>query len=126
MTKEFIFILMAFLHIVDDFYMQNISLTRLKQKKWWEDLINDFEESKYNKDYIAALIVHGFSWSFMVHLPILLIAEANFLYVISVIAQGLIHAYIDDVKANKFIINLIEDQTMHISQIVIIFVFFVS
>ena len=61
-----ILLTMIFLHIVDDYYLQGI-LAQMKQKKFWKEQAPD---EKYKYDYIWALIMHGFSWAFMIMLPL--------------------------------------------------------
>ena len=63
----FILMCMVFMHIVDDFYLQGI-LANMKQKSWWE---KNAPQEMYKNDYLMALIIHGYSWSFMIHLPIM-------------------------------------------------------
>lgn len=116
---NYIFILpcMFFLHIVDDYYLQGI-LASLKQKSNWEKM--DGYSEFYKHDYIAALLAHSFSWSFMVHCPIVFYFNGNFSimnYFLSLIAQAVIHAFIDNEKANKKNINLVFDQVLHSLQI---------
>lgn len=121
--KILILITMVFLHIMDDFYLQGI-LAQMKQKKWWEEQTTD---EQYKHDYIAALIIHGFSWSFMVHLPFtgLIVLLDRFedvlVLVLSLIAHAAVHTLIDHFKANEHAINLIEDQFFHVTQIWVIF-----
>lgn len=57
---------MLFCHIVDDYYLQGI-LASMKQKKWWQENAPD---KLYEYDYLIALLMHGFSWAFMIMLPI--------------------------------------------------------
>lgn len=79
----------------------------------------------YGKDYLMALAMHGLSWSFMVHVPIMYFIGLNgWLLPISIIVNAFIHAVIDDQKANRFKINLIQDQLLHIVQIIIIVILF--
>ena len=110
----FILLLMLFLHIVDDYYLQGW-LASAKQKKWWE---KNAPDKLYNKDYIMALCCHAFSWSFMIMLPIALATnwDMGWLFLAYPINMG-IHAFIDDMKANKLKINLIIDQSFHFIQI---------
>lgn len=110
---------MLFLHVVDDFYLQGI-LATLKQREWWkQNCDKSYEFYKY--DYIVALIVHSFSWSFMVHLPLLV---ANYhsmqvgFFLMIFIVNMVIHGVVDDLKANKLKINLVADQYIHFCQIV--------
>ena len=58
----------------------------------------------------------------MVHIPLVVLSiwKGCDLYTqlsISIIIHTIIHAIIDDLKANKFKINLIQDQMFHIIQI---------
>lgn len=116
-----IVVCMVFMHIVDDYYLQGI-LASMKQKSWW--LKQESYCDKYKYDYIVALIMHAFSWSFMIMLP--LIWSFNFVFnwlVYSIfVVNVFIHAFIDDLKANKKKINLIQDQSIHIIQIVITYI----
>lgn len=117
MNNVFLFVLMIFLHIVDDYYLQGW-LASAKQKKYWED---NAPEPMYQHDYVWALIMHSFSWSFMVMLPIAL--NNGFVFgftdVLLLVVNLIIHAFVDDLKANKRKINLWTDQTVHILQIII-------
>ena len=119
-----VFLAMIFFGIVDDFYLQG-KLCYLKQKKWWED---NYPDGQYSLDYKCALIIHSFSWSFMVMTPPFLYfhhylentANADVAYPVIgtlIIINTFIHYMVDDAKANKLTINLITDQYLHIIQI---------
>lgn len=112
---------MIFAHIVDDYYLQGI-LASLKQKTWWENQKN--YKSMYKYDYIVALIMHAFSWSFMISLPILYFGFTEWIAV-AIILNTIIHGIVDDLKANKHKINLIVDQSIHIAQIIITWILLV-
>ena len=88
MSKSFIFILMIFCHIVDDYYLQGW-LASAKQKKYWKDNAPD---KMYKHDYIWALIMHSFSWAFMIMLPMAYVMNFSipFMFVIVFIANILI------------------------------------
>ena len=121
-----ILVFMLFLHIADDFYLQGI-LASMKQKSWWESNVPNIDDSIYKKDYVISLIIHGFSWSFMIFLPIIffnnfVVDEVLFF---AIILMGLSHSYVDDLKANRKQINLIQDQTTHIIQILLMWLIFV-
>ena len=109
-------LVMIFLHIVDDYYLQGI-LAAMKQKSWWKEHAPD---ELYRYDYILALLCHAFSWTFMIMLPIWF--SFNFtitpLFAIAFLANMAIHSFVDDLKANKKKINLITDQSIHVLQIV--------
>lgn len=121
--KIFILLLMMFMHVTDDFYLQGI-LANMKQKDWWT---KQSDRKLYKYDYIWALLVHSFSWAFMISLPIMLNMRLHLTmeFVVIFIVQLLIHAIIDDLKANEKMINLWIDQLIHIAQIVAMFAYFV-
>lgn len=117
MNSAFMFLMMAFFHIVDDYCLQGI-LASMKQKQWWKENAPD---DMYKHDYIVALIMHSSSWSFMIMLPIAIASGfcvgAKFIY--AFIANATVHCIVDDMKANKRKINLIADQTIHLLQVAI-------
>ena len=118
-----IFMLLA--HIIDDYYLQGW-LASAKTKKWWE---KNAPDKLYSKDYIMALFCHSLSWSIMIFLPILIYSlynqiDLNWFY-LAIPINLIIHAIIDDLKANKFKINLIIDQNIHFTQIFITYTIFV-
>lgn len=115
---EYIFILFAmiFMHIVDDFYLQGI-LSKMKQKNWWKE--QDGYKDIYKYDYIVALFIHGFSWSFMISIPLVIFKGLHWALLVCIVVNTLVHAGIDNLKANKKEINLIVDQYFHIAQVVL-------
>lgn len=121
MTDIAILFIMILLHIIDDFVLQPVCLSKLKQKEFWKRNASEEDYNKlYKHDYFAALVIHGLSWSIMIHLPFLLIGHYHSVLVACfIIGQCILHSYIDNEKANKKKINLIEDQAMHFAQIVI-------
>ena len=136
----FIFALMILLHIIDDFVMQPVCLSKLKQKSWWENNVrpnvSDEEWHMYKEDYRMALIVHSVSWSIMVTLPFLLIAAREFLSngyvfdhiprdsatIVLIILNAIGHFMVDNAKANKKTMGLWEDQIIHFFQILTVFI----
>lgn len=117
----FILLSMIFCHIIDDYYLQGI-LASMKQKSWWKENAPD---KLYRYDYIMALIMHSLSWSFMIMLPLAIDNGFNvdWMFVIIFIINALIHGCVDNLKANIRKINLIQDQTIHIAQIIVTFIF---
>ena len=115
MNNIFLLLLMIFCHIVDDYYLQGW-LASAKQKKWWED---NAPQKLYKYDYLWALLMHSFSWSFMIMLPIFFVS--NFQVTGTMLSfflwNILIHALTDNLKANELKINLWHDQLIHLSQI---------
>ena len=112
-----ILLFMILLHIIDDFVLQPISLSNLKQKKWLEK--QEGYSDKYKDDYKVALAIHSISWSIMIHIPLVIMFPSlgQLALLISFIVNAVIHYYIDDLKANKLKINLFEDQMVHFWQI---------
>lgn len=122
-NKLFILLTMIFLHIIDDYKLQGI-LASMKQKKWWEE--QKGYKKLYEYDYIPALIEHSFSWTFMIMLPIAVVFRFDVGWWIFVyIANTVVHAFVDDLKANRFKINLVIDQSIHIAQIVATWLIFI-
>ena len=115
MNNTFILLLMIFCHIVDDYYLQGW-LASAKQKQWWQD---NAPQSLYKYDYLWALLMHSFSWSFMIMLPIFFLN--GFIVTLPLITvfvcNVIIHGFIDNLKANEYKINLWYDQLVHMSQI---------
>ena len=114
--KLFILLCMIFCHVVDDYYSQGI-LASMKQKSWWE---NNYPDKLYKYDYLMALFMHSFSWAFMIMLPptvYTMIVGATW-YPILYVLNLCVHFYVDNLKANKMKINLIQDQCIHLVQIV--------
>ncbi len=111
---------MFFLHIVNDFYFQGW-LANGKQKQWWE--INA-PQSMYRYDYLCALFMHSFSWSFMVMIPIIFAYtfRLDTMFLICFISNIIIHFIVDHLKANVKKLNLIQDQCIHIVQIILTYV----
>ena len=112
----YVFLITILLHIIDDFVLQPICLSKLKQKSFWETYVKNDE--KYKFDYKVALVIHALSWSIMIHLPLMVIGTNEYIVLLSVIINTALHAWIDDEKANKLNITLFEDQIMHLGQIV--------
>lgn len=114
--RHIILLCMFFCHIIDDYKLQQGVLSNLKQKSWWEE---NYPDEIYKNDYKIALLMHSMSWSFMILIPLItysLLTSTN-LYLDFFIVNTIIHFIIDDLKANKKKINLIQDQTIHLIQI---------
>ena len=118
-----VLLLMFLFDIIDDFVLQPICLSKLKQKRYWIEECKKYNLniSKYDTDYITALLIHGLSWSIMIHVPLMFLGgiRDDFFLLLSVLFNAVIHAFIDNLKANKLKINLDVDQCLHGFQIVI-------
>lgn len=115
-TKFLILISMVFCHIVDDYYLQGW-LASAKQKSWWD---KNSLDKLYKHDYIAALFMHSFSWTFMMMLvpTIYIILFGGRYYPLVFVANLIIHMITDNLKANVKVINLWQDQLIHMIQII--------
>lgn len=126
MYKVLLLLAMVFLHIVDDYYLQGW-LASAKQKSWWKQNASD---ELYKNDYVMALFMHSFSWAFMIMLiPTVyaLTVTSNITLIVALFVSNLcLHMIIDDKKANRKEINLIQDQLMHLAQIVVTWIFLVA
>ncbi len=118
MNALLIFLLMLTMHTVEDYHLQG-RMADMKQKSWWDEY-----PARYHRDYIPVLFLHGMEWSVLVSLPLLLLTglDVPIWFVLAVVINGIIHATVDDLKANRFRINLIQDQTAHIVQMAAILI----
>lgn len=118
---------MFFFHIFDDYYLQGWLATG-KQRDWWK---SNSPDRLYRYDYIMALMEHAFSWTCSIHIPVLIYAhlcqghKSVYVYVVVFLMDWIIHAATDHCKANLHKINLIQDQTIHIIQIIITWLIYI-
>ncbi|MBR2248532.1 MAG: DUF3307 domain-containing protein [Bacilli bacterium] len=118
MTKLLLFMILA--HIIDDFVLQPICLSSMKQRCWWE---KNAPDDLYKNDYKMALAIHSMSWSIMILFPFLVITwgwegineTVTVIFVLNATAQYIV----DDLKANQKKISLWTDQIVHMCQIVV-------
>ena len=113
-----ILLTMIFLHIINDYCLQGI-LAQMKQKKFWKEQAPD---ELYKYDYIWALIMHSFSWTFMIMLPLVFTSQIDPAFYVLFVVNLAVHAYVDNLKANKHKINLWQDQLIHLAQIILTFI----
>lgn len=111
-TKLLILISMIFCH----YYLQGW-LASAKQKSWWKQ---NAPEKSYKYDYIAALFMYSFSWTFMMMLvpTVYVILFGSTWYPLLFVGNILIYMLVDDLKTNKKQVNLIQDQSIHMLQII--------
>ena len=117
MNNVFIILCMIFCHIIADYNLQGW-LASAKQKSYWE---KNAPDKMYKHDYICALIMHSFSWTFMIMLPLMYAVgfKVNSFLLFLFISNVIMHAITDNFKANTKVINLWQDQSIHMYQIVI-------
>lgn len=137
--KMFILFLMLLMHYIEDFHLQGC-MANLKQKKWWREQMSNndmhshyiLEHSIYKNDYKMGLFAHSIENALFVMLPLiidLLISEFThhlrntwILFIPSTLLILVSHYLIDNEKANKMKINLIQDQLYHLGIIFLIFI----
>lgn len=133
--KIFILLAMIFLHIVDDYYLQggNSILWQFKQKDFWDKEFSGDAKARehhlYRHDYKVALLTHAFSWTFVVHIPIIawMLYQGYYnqpgpmmVFGLLFVVMWIVHAITDNEKANRKIISLKTDQLIHLLQIMFI------
>ena len=105
-------VLMLLGHLVADYTLQGW-LADGKQESWWKKVCGGVIPDKYKHDYVAALLCHALYWSIFICAPFF----AHKWFLLAIAVNTIIHAVVDDLKANKMKINLIQDQLLHILQI---------
>lgn len=120
----YILLSMIFMHILDDFCLQGI-LASMKQASWWKS--QESYSDMYKHDYIVALLAHSFSWTFTTMIPVVIALSGDMKssFYTAFLANMIIHALVDDAKANKRQISLAQDQAVHLAQIVCTFLILV-
>lgn len=117
----FVFILCVLGHFMADYTLQGC-LANMKQKRWGDaQLAKSAVDSteKYRNDYKAGLVCHGLYWAIVTFLPLFLFGIGAYVVGILMLVNASIHYRVDDEKANKLSINLIEDQLLHLGQIIV-------
>lgn len=112
MNWQTILVLMLLGHLVADYTLQGW-LADGKQESWWKKVCGGVIPDKYKHDYVAALLCHALYWSIFICAPFF----ASKWFLLAIVVNTIVHAVVDDLKANKMKINLIQDQLLHILQI---------
>lgn len=127
MYKIILLVAMLFFHLLDDYKIQGI-LATMKQRDWWKE---NAPNKLYQYDYIMALVEHAFSWTVMVHIPAWVyvymcgVKQLLWTYIIAFLLCWMIHAVTDHAKANMHKINLVEDQMIHLFQIIVLWLLYI-
>ena len=127
--KSLLLYAMIFCHIIADFNLQGC-LANMKCKDWWQD---HYPDKKYEDDYSAAMWIHAFAWSFMIHIPVIAVLICrNMMTVTNTTILSLtfwtnmwVHFWVDMFKANVKLLNLWQDQLFHMLQIILTHVCYV-
>lgn len=118
MTEWYLLLpLMILCHIIEDFHIQG-KMADMKQSSFWRPY-----GEKYANDWKPVIILHGMEWAMLTSMPCVVMSwfDVPMWFVLVIVTMGLLHAYIDHLKANVGKINLITDQTLHMTQIMIIY-----
>ena len=109
-----VLVLMILGHLIADYPLQGW-LAQSKAKSYWN---NSPKKNKY--DYIPAMICHATMWGIIVFLPIMYFSWQELNWFWSALPINIvIHCIVDDLKANKKLINLCVDQLAHLGQIIL-------
>lgn len=108
MNTQQIIIAMLLAHLVADYTLQGW-LAQGKMRSWWA--------GKCGRGYIAALVCHALYWSILVCIPF----WSSDWFAAAVAVNTVVHAIVDDLKANRGKLSLIQDQLIHAAQIVATF-----
>lgn len=127
-TRLIILVSMLAMHVIGDWVLQTPLMCDLKQKAWWQQ---NYGFQKNARDYKMVILMHSMLWSACVMMPVLVYQlwigcsdlKAIVLLLVFVINM-LVHAWIDDLKANKDKLSLVDDHAVHLLQVAIIFFFF--
>lgn len=119
--NTFLLLLMLFLHIFADFHMQG-NLALWKQQSWWQQ---NRPQGMYQNDYLVALILHSFEWVFFIMLPVAIRYGTDGMFLVVFVSNLIVHAFVDNAKANWHMLNLIQDQVIHLMQIILTYTIFI-
>lgn len=129
MTPIKLYLIVLLLHFISDFTLQG-NLGNLKWKTWWMDECNRMEKEKklewgsagatfhkYRFDYICGMVCHCLYWTIFTFSPIIWNMTSTLQIALLVILNAGFHYWVDDMKANKWRLNLCQDQLFHLVQI---------
>ena len=97
-----VWLIIVAIHVLYDFN-QGEHVATMKQKDWWKE---HYPAKLYRHDYIIVLILHGLLWS-----------VCNGFILFFIIFNAMLHTLVDHAKANIKCINLLQDQLLHLIQL---------
>lgn len=106
-------------HLVADFTLQGW-FCNAKQKIWWEFECKRYgvDFHKYRNDYLMALFLHSLYWSIAILIPAIFIYDLpNEKIMMLLFYNTTVHFITDHLKANRMVINFVQDQFLHFIQI---------
>ena len=100
--KFLILLAMIYMHIIDDFTLQQSWLANGKQITWWKG-IADFE--KYKNDYKIALLTHSTSWTISIIAPPILFTlnKSNIVLIIGCLIFNIFSCFVIYIFCNTLI-----------------------
>lgn len=103
---------MILCHLLADYPLQGW-LAQSKAKSYWA---NSPESNR--RDWIAALACHAAMWGILIMIPMAIASKMELGWFWMALPINIVlHMFVDHMKANRQIINLIQDQTIHFVQI---------
>lgn len=127
MDDVFLLFSMMFAHIVADFNLQGV-LADMKQAGWWDKSVPAKYRSMVKYDWIVALVIHGFAWSFCMCLPYYLVPGITDFSMLNqmIVINAVLHSVIDAIKCYFCKFNLVQDQMFHLIQVIGTWLVFVN
>ena len=120
------------LHLIADYFLQGC-LSDLKRKRWWSDqikkLYKDYDGyhksfewqyllvKKYKYDYMAGLFCHALMWTLVTFFPLMWYCSPC-VFTCVVLVNTSVHFVVDHMKANVHRLNLVQDQLIHMTQVI--------
>ena len=120
------------LHLIADYFLQGC-LADLKQRDWWSKTLHKFFmehegrtksfewqsrlRKKYQYDYMAGLMCHALMWTIVTFFPLMWFCGATAFTALAVV-NTLVHFVVDHLKANTHRFNLVQDQLIHMVQVI--------
>ena len=108
-------------HLVADFTLQGW-FCKGKQELWWKEECKKYgvDFYKYRNDYLMALFLHSLYWSIAILIPAMFMYNLpNKMIALLMFFNTFLHFMTDDLKANRMILNLVQDQISHFIQIAV-------
>lgn len=129
MTPTKLFILLIALHLLADFNLQvQGGMDKFKCRDWWIEQTSKpvwgssaEQFRKYRFDYHAGMFCHALMWSIVTFAPLLWMAPGWWSVLLILVPNIAVHHVVDHLKANRYRLNLVQDQLIHLAQIVVTF-----
>jgi len=125
MTDIKLFLLVLLLHFIADFNLQlGAGLDKFKSVDWWRKIMGetiwgtaDEQFRKYKHDYKVAMAIHSVVWALVTFAPCIWLCTSAKAMLSILAVNAVAHYYIDNLKANRYRLNLVQDQILHLLQV---------